>query len=255
MAGLVPYGLDPAISIGCLLTGIASFPSYVRVAGTGPAMTGLESQSFRRFVSVVHQLDIIRLAPCEGVASVVRRFEVIPPLRCIAGMQQILETSVCSAPPEVVLDRIGVIRLLLIGEGQHEAAAGVEIILVRHGGVAIGGVKGVWRTVRIVRVEGVRLPIDPSGVERNIRTALNTGCRCSRTRIFTQFHGVDGDAFGRIHPRTSARWGAHQFGADLDCGKVAVSLVSHATAPVVRCQANPRSATYRLASSGPPTMM
>ena len=39
-------------SIGCLLTEIAPFASSVRVvmAGTSPAMTGLESRSFRRLV-------------------------------------------------------------------------------------------------------------------------------------------------------------------------------------------------------------
>src|ERR1700733_5518733 len=45
-------GFVPAISIGCMLTGIASFGSSVRVglAGTSSAMTGLESQSFGRLV-------------------------------------------------------------------------------------------------------------------------------------------------------------------------------------------------------------
>ena len=48
----VMAGLDPAISIGCLLTGVAFFVNSMRVrmAGTSPAMTGLESRSFRRLL-------------------------------------------------------------------------------------------------------------------------------------------------------------------------------------------------------------
>jgi hypothetical protein len=44
-ANPVVAGLVPVISIGCLLTGIASFASAVRVgmAGTSPAMPGLEN--------------------------------------------------------------------------------------------------------------------------------------------------------------------------------------------------------------------
>ena len=55
-ANPVIAGLVAAICIECLLTGMASFASSVRVGvagtcpGTCPAKTGLESQSFRRLV-------------------------------------------------------------------------------------------------------------------------------------------------------------------------------------------------------------
>ena len=54
-------GLDPVISIECLLTGITSFVSFVRVAvaGTSPAMTALESQSFRRSVAVIFRHALV----------------------------------------------------------------------------------------------------------------------------------------------------------------------------------------------------
>src|SRR5277367_2694154 len=48
----VMAALDPAIPIGCLLSGIASVAMWMRVemAGSSPAMTVYESQSFRRLV-------------------------------------------------------------------------------------------------------------------------------------------------------------------------------------------------------------
>ena len=92
MAGLAWLG--PAISIECLLTGIASFAISMRVemAGTSRAMTGLESQSFRRLaLRVLRETGLLAVglgglagAPSDGKALHLMEDPILPTIDCLS---------------------------------------------------------------------------------------------------------------------------------------------------------------------------
>ena len=86
-------GLVPAIAIGCLLTGIASFVSSVRVgmAGTSPAMTRLES----RIISALGQYTVMptgRSAATSLLASGIRH-EFSAPSQTRTGVDLITDAA------------------------------------------------------------------------------------------------------------------------------------------------------------------